>query len=111
MSTFKHVGKASFFIEGDETASEYQSDVIEWQGALWFVATRLLHIATNTPIPKQLVPMAKLNHTALKDGHCRLGTLIPKEFAEDRISLKQLRAFGVVDAPGLVHTQGPKSVH
>ena len=104
-------GKAIFFIDGDETASEFQTDVVEWKNALWFVATRMLHIATNTPVPVLLVPMARLTHTPLVDGYCRLGTLIPKEFANDRISPELQRAYEAVDAPGLVHIPGPKSIH
>lgn len=111
MEQLKVVGKAIFFIDGDETASEFQADVVEWQNALWFVATRMLHIATNTPVPALLVPMDRLNPTSLKDGYCRLGTLIPKEFGNDRISPELQRAYGAVDAPGLVHSQGPGSIH
>ena len=69
------IGQARFFMEGG--SEEYQSDILQWRGRLWFVANRLLSIATNTSVPAEIIPLEKLDPGHLQGGYFQIGILLP----------------------------------
>jgi len=105
------VAKAKFFIEGDDTGSEYLASIVEYQGIRWLVANWIESPATGKRTPDELIPMGLLPHAALQDGLVQLGTLIPRELLTAQIPQKLRLVYGVVRYPGVVHIPGPGGIH
>lgn len=103
--------KAVYFIEGDESAFEYQSMVISHEDSLWLVATWLESNDTGKRFPERIVPMATLSHLVQPDGLIRLGLLMPKQLVSTDCPEELLRKFGAITHPGAPHIPGPKSIH
>jgi len=104
------VAKAVFFIDGDESASEYQSWVISYENTLWLVATWLQAHASTERIPDRIVPLASFPHTPLQDGMFRLGRLMPRQLLSVDCPPELLRQFGAQTYPSLAHIPGPSSI-
>jgi hypothetical protein len=106
-----NVAKAVYFIEGDETASEYQSMVIEFKNERWLVATWLQVQATGMKYPDRIIPMSALPHLTQDNGMIRLGLLMPIELLHVEAPPEVLQRFGAKEYPSLAQLPGPKSTH
>ena len=104
------IAKAVYFIEGDETASEYQSVVIQHNESLWLVATWLQSHAADKRYPERIVPMASLPHVVMPDGMTRLGLLMPRQLVSAECPPELLRKFCAEIHPAIVHIPGPSSI-
>ena len=111
MNPPKNIAKAVYFIDGDETAAEYQSMVIEFQGEQWLVATWFLMRATGTKYPDRIIPLKVLPHVMQESGMIRLGLLMPIELLQVEAPPELLQRFGAKEYPSLAQLPGPKSTH
>ena len=103
----KTVGKAAFFIEGDPHAHEYQSEIVEHEGLLWFVAAWTKALATDMRIPSRLAPLEQLPHIRQADGIYRIGKLVPTALTEDHVPQSLRHEWALVDVPAPAHIPAP----
>ena len=103
--------KAVYFLEGDESAREYQSMVIEHEGAKWRVATWLRDPRTGTRTPERIVPLERLGFAVQTDGLMRLGRTLPLALFAPDASSELLQSLAVALHPDAVNIPGFGSTH
>ena len=110
MTQTKLVAEALFVCEPDVDGI-CRGWIVEHEDSLWLVANWLQAHGTAERIPAQLIPLAKLAAKPTGDpGLYRFESAVPRALLTYPIPPALASEYGVVDAPGLVHIPGPRSV-